>query len=69
MSVMLKMLVKFTNTIGYPVVIRPAYTLGGSGGGIAHNEEELRDICENGLRLSRVTQCLIEEMHSRMERN
>ena len=52
--------VKFTNTIGYPVVIRPAYTLGGSGGGIAHNEEELRDICENGLRLSRVTQCLIE---------
>lgn len=52
--------VKFTNTIGYPVVIRPAYTLGGSGGGIAHNEKELRDICENGLRLSRVTQCLIE---------
>ncbi len=52
--------VDFTNTIGYPVVIRPAYTLGGSGGGIAHNEEELRDICENGLRLSRVTQCLIE---------
>lgn len=52
--------VKFTDTIGYPVVIRPAYTLGGSGGGIAHNEEELRDICENGLRLSRVTQCLIE---------
>ncbi len=52
--------VRFTNTIGYPVVIRPAYTLGGSGGGIAYNEEELRDICENGLRLSRVTQCLIE---------
>ena len=52
--------VKFTNTIGYPVVIRPAYTLGGSGGGIAYNEEELREICENGLRLSRVTQCLIE---------
>ena len=57
---MLEDAVKFTNTIGYPVVIRPAYTLGGSGGGIAHNEEELRDICENGLRLSRVTQCLIE---------
>ena len=52
--------VKFTNTIGYPVVIRPAYTLGGSGGGIAHDEEELRDICSNGLRLSRVGQCLIE---------
>ncbi len=52
--------VAFTNTIGYPVVIRPAYTLGGSGGGIAGNEEELRDICANGLRLSRVGQCLIE---------
>lgn len=52
--------VKFTNGIGYPVVIRPAYTLGGSGGGIAHNEEELVTICENGLRLSRVGQCLIE---------
>lgn len=52
--------VAFTNTIGYPVVIRPAYTLGGSGGGIAGNEEELRDICANGIRLSRVGQCLIE---------
>ena len=52
--------VKFANEIGYPVVIRPAYTLGGSGGGIAHNEEELVDICSNGLRLSRVGQCLIE---------
>ena len=52
--------VEFTRTIGYPVVIRPAYTLGGSGGGIAYNEEELRDICGNGLRLSRVSQCLIE---------
>ena len=50
----------FANEIGYPVVIRPAYTLGGSGGGIAHNEEELHDICSNGLRLSRVGQCLIE---------
>ena len=46
--------VRFTNTIGYPVVLRPAYTLGGSGGGIAHNETELREILENGLRLSRV---------------
>ena len=52
--------VEFAAEIGYPVVIRPAYTLGGSGGGIAHNEEELRDICANGLRLSRVGQCLIE---------
>ena len=52
--------IAFANEIGYPVVIRPAYTLGGSGGGIANNEEELRDICANGLRLSRVGQCLIE---------
>ncbi len=52
--------VDFATEIGYPVVIRPAYTLGGSGGGIAHDEEELRDICANGLRLSRVGQCLIE---------
>jgi len=52
--------IRFTNTIGYPVVIRPAYTLGGSGGGIAHNEEQLVEICSNGLRLSRVGQCLIE---------
>ena len=40
--------------IGYPVVLRPAYTLGGSGGGIANNVQELREILENGLRLSRV---------------
>ena len=52
--------IKFTNTIGYPVVLRPAYTLGGSGGGIAHNEEELVDILSNGLRLSRVGQVLVE---------
>ena len=52
--------VSFADEIGYPVVIRPAYTLGGSGGGIADNEEELREICANGLRLSRVGQCLIE---------
>ena len=50
----------FTNTIGYPVVLRPAYTLGGSGGGIAHNEFELREILENGLRLSRVGEVLVE---------
>ncbi len=52
--------VAFAATIGYPVVVRPAYTLGGSGGGIADNQEELEDICSNGLRLSRVGQCLIE---------
>ncbi len=50
----------FADTIGYPVVVRPAYTLGGSGGGIAETMEELEDICTNGLRLSRVGQCLIE---------
>ncbi|MDY5883690.1 MAG: carbamoyl-phosphate synthase large subunit, partial [Roseburia sp.] len=52
--------IKFTNTIGYPVVLRPAYTLGGSGGGIAHNEQELVDILTNGLRLSRVGEVLVE---------
>ncbi len=52
--------IKFTNTIGYPVVLRPAYTLGGSGGGIAHNEQELMDILSNGLRLSRVGEVLVE---------
>ncbi|HIV25740.1 MAG TPA: carbamoyl-phosphate synthase large subunit [Candidatus Scatomonas pullistercoris] len=52
--------IAFTNTIGYPVVLRPAYTLGGSGGGIAHNEEELEEILSNGLRLSRVGEVLVE---------
>ena len=52
--------VEFTNSIGYPVVLRPAYTLGGSGGGIANNEFELREILENGLRLSRVGEVLVE---------
>ena len=52
--------IKFTNTIGYPVVLRPAYTLGGSGGGIAHNETELIEILTNGLRLSRVHEVLVE---------
>lgn len=52
--------IRFTNTIGYPVVLRPAYTLGGSGGGIAHNETELIEILSNGLRLSRVGQVLVE---------
>ena len=52
--------IAFTNTIGYPVVLRPAYTLGGSGGGIAHDEAELTEILTNGLRLSRVGEVLVE---------
>ncbi len=52
--------IEFTNKIGYPVVLRPAYTLGGSGGGIAYDEEQLVEILENGLRLSRVGEVLVE---------
>ena len=52
--------IAFTNKIGYPVVLRPAYTLGGSGGGIAYNQEQLMEILENGLRLSRVGEVLVE---------
>ena len=52
--------VVFAEKIGYPVVLRPAYTLGGSGGGIAHDQEELEEILSNGLRLSRVGQVLVE---------
>ncbi|HEL0711052.1 TPA: carbamoyl-phosphate synthase large subunit [Streptococcus equi subsp. zooepidemicus] len=52
--------ISFANAIGYPVIVRPAFTLGGTGGGICTNEEALRDIVENGLKLSPVTQCLIE---------
>ncbi len=52
--------IRFTNTIGYPVVLRPAFTLGGSGGGIAHDENELIEILTNGLRLSRVGEVLVE---------
>ena len=52
--------VRFAEKIGYPVVLRPAYTLGGSGGGIAHSRPELMEILENGLRLSRVGQVLVE---------
>ncbi|MBP1566265.1 MAG: carbamoyl-phosphate synthase large subunit [Oscillospiraceae bacterium] len=53
--------VEFAGTIDYPVIVRPAFTLGGTGGGIAYNEEELRDISTNGLRLSPITQVLIEK--------
>ena len=52
--------IAFTNKIGYPVVLRPAYTLGGSGGGIAYDEEQLVEILSNGLRLSRVGEVLVE---------
>jgi len=52
--------VEFANEIGYPIIIRPAFTLGGTGGGIADNEQDLRIIVENGLNLSPVTQCLVE---------
>ncbi|WP_152656455.1 carbamoyl-phosphate synthase large subunit [Oceanobacillus sp. CFH 90083] len=52
--------VAFANVIGYPLIVRPAYTLGGTGGGMCYNEEELREITHNGLVLSPVNQCLIE---------
>lgn len=52
---------KFATEIGYPVVVRPAFTLGGTGGGFARNDEELRNITDNGLKLSPVGQCLIEK--------
>lgn len=53
--------IAFCNTHGYPVVVRPAYTLGGTGGGFANNEEELKKICDAGLKISPVHQCLIEQ--------
>ncbi len=53
--------VAIANTLGYPVIIRPAYTLGGAGGGVAYNEEDLRLISHNGLMLSPITQVLIEK--------
>ncbi|MBR3128791.1 MAG: carbamoyl-phosphate synthase large subunit, partial [Solobacterium sp.] len=53
--------VAFGDTQGYPLVVRPAYTLGGTGGGFAHNEEELRHITDTGLKMSPVHQCLIEQ--------
>ncbi|MEY8444683.1 carbamoyl-phosphate synthase large subunit [Enterococcus ratti] len=52
--------VEFANKIGYPIIVRPAFTLGGTGGGMCKNEEELRLVAENGLSLSPATQCLIE---------
>ncbi|MGT2728519.1 carbamoyl-phosphate synthase large subunit [Streptococcus phocae subsp. salmonis] len=52
--------VAFAQTIGYPVIVRPAFTMGGTGGGMCANEKELREVAENGLKLSPATQCLIE---------
>ncbi|MBQ6708803.1 MAG: carbamoyl-phosphate synthase large subunit, partial [Clostridia bacterium] len=52
---------EFSNRIGYPVIVRPAYTLGGTGGGIANDAKELEEIASNGIRLSRVNQVLIEK--------
>lgn len=52
---------EFANEIGYPVIVRPAYTLGGTGGGICATEEELRETVSSGLRYSPITQCLIEK--------
>ncbi|WP_164669075.1 carbamoyl-phosphate synthase large subunit [Virgibacillus doumboii] len=51
----------FAKKIGFPVIVRPAYTLGGTGGGMCYNESELREIARNGLALSPVNQCLIEK--------
>lgn len=53
--------VDFANKIGYPIIVRPAYTLGGTGGGICANEEELREIVASGIRYSPISQCLIEK--------
>lgn len=53
--------IEFANKIGYPIIVRPAFTLGGTGGGMCDNEEELRIVTENGLKLSPATQCLIEK--------
>lgn len=52
---------KFAHEIGYPVIVRPAFTMGGTGGGMCHNDEELKTIAANGLDLSPATQCLIEK--------
>ncbi len=52
---------EFVNKIGYPVIVRPAFTMGGTGGGICHNDNELEEIVSNGLHYSPVTQCLLEK--------
>ncbi|WP_214483272.1 carbamoyl-phosphate synthase large subunit [Bacillus sp. SM2101] len=50
----------FVEEVGYPIIVRPAYTLGGTGGGICHNEEELHEIVSSGIKMSPVNQCLVE---------
>ncbi|AZZ61037.1 carbamoyl-phosphate synthase large subunit [Oenococcus sp. UCMA 16435] len=57
----LEQAVHFADQIGYPIIVRPAYTLGGTGGGIVENQEQLTQVAKNGLELSPVTQVLIEE--------
>ncbi|EPC7217133.1 carbamoyl-phosphate synthase large subunit [Staphylococcus pseudintermedius] len=51
----------FKEAVGYPLIVRPAFTMGGTGGGICHNDEELREVVSNGLKYSPATQCLIEK--------
>lgn len=51
----------FKNQVGYPLIVRPAFTMGGTGGGICHNDEELKEVVSNGLKYSPATQCLIEK--------
>ncbi|MFS0839535.1 carbamoyl-phosphate synthase large subunit [Paenibacillus sp. 1P03SA] len=53
--------VDFANEIGYPIIVRPAYTLGGTGGGICHSEEELVETVASGIRYSPISQCLVEK--------
>src|SRR5699024_7289635 len=53
--------IEFANRIGYPIIVRPAYTLGGTGGGIVEDEESLRDVVASGLKYSPITQCLVEK--------
>jgi len=60
---------EFAKRVGYPLIVRPAYTLGGTGGGIAYNDEELDDITNLGLTYSLIGQALIERFCSRLERN
>ena len=60
--------IDFAAEAGYPVILRPSFTLGGSGGGIAYNLEELEEILQNGLELSPVHEVLIEESGARLER-
>ena len=59
--IILKKQKHFVERIGYPVIVRPAFTIGGTGGGICHNDEELDEIVTSGLKYSPVTQCLLEK--------